>query len=377
MQIQQIVITNLEQELNLLQELEPGNSLIFVFSSTQILKTSSVIEEIHKLDPHAEVVGCSTAGEIIANEIKDNSISIMALRFDKVITNIATRTLLNPEQSQQVGEGLAAELLGKGLRHVFVLASGLNLNGSALVQGLKQGLPTGVSITGGLAGDGYDFKETIVFHNSFITEHGVIGVGLYGDSLEVGYGAFGGWDDFGPNRIITKSDGNVLYEMDGISALDLYKKYLGEYAANLPASGLLFPLCLTDQANQRVVRTILAIDEEKKSITFAGEIPQGSHARLMRANLDRLIDGASLAASNCDDKLNKFQPELLILISCVGRRMILGQRSEEELEAVSEVLGQHPTIGFYSYGEISPLHSEVGCNLHNQTMAITALREVS
>jgi hypothetical protein len=168
-----------------------------------------------------------------------------------------------------------------------------------------------------------------------------------------------------------------LYEFDGQSALGLYKKYLGEHADRLPASGLLFPLSLRTRAGETpVVRTILAVDEAAQSMTFAGDVPEGSYARLMKANFDRLIDGASEAARSSQGAIGPAPAELAILISCVGRKLLLKQRVEEEVEGVREVLGPRPVFtGFYSYGEISPFTTGARCELHNQTMTITTLAE--
>jgi hypothetical protein len=205
----------------------------------------------------------------------------------------------------------------------------------------------------------------------------VAAVGLYGNHLAVGFGSLGGWDPFGPERLVTRSRGNVLYELDGRSALDLYKEYLGEHARGLPATGLLFPLSLRSATRETpVVRTILSVDEQASSLTFAGDVPEGAYARLMKANFDRLIDGASGAAEACRLTLPETRAELALLISCVGRKLVLRQRIEEEVEGVREVLGPGPALtGFYSYGEISPFTPGARCDLHNQTMTITAFAE--
>jgi hypothetical protein len=206
----------------------------------------------------------------------------------------------------------------------------------------------------------------------------VAAVGLYGDRLKVGYGSMGGWDPFGPERIITRSHGNVLFELDGQSALGLYKHYLGdEYVAQLPSSALRFPLAVRDEGGDTpIVRTVLGISDADESMTFAGDVPEGAYARLMKANFDRLIDGAVGAARTSYEALGTTSPDLALLISCVGRKLVLQQRIEEEVEGVREVLGDRTVFtGFYSYGEISPFTPNATCELHNQTMTITTLSE--
>src|SRR6185369_14956603 len=263
------------------------------------------------------------------------------------------------------------------LTHVLVLTDGLKVNGSEFVAGLMKHLPEGITMTGGLAGDGARFGETLVFRDDVPATNSVAAIGLYGSRLKVGFGSMGGWDSFGPDRLITRSKANVLYELDGQSALGLYKQYLGEHAQGLPATGLLFPLSIRTQTGETpVVRTILSVDEAAQSMTFAGDVPEGAYARLMKANFDRLIDGAAGAARTSYQAIGSGNAELAILISCVGRKLVLKQRVEEEVEAVRDVLGASVALaGFYSYGEISPFTPGAKCELHNQTMTITALSE--
>jgi hypothetical protein len=228
-------------------------------------------------------------------------------------------------------------------------------------------------------GDGAEFKHTVAGLDEAPKEKNIILIGFYGTSLKVGYGSLGGWDTFGPDRTITRSAGNVLYELDGLPALDIYKEYLGELAAELPGSGLLFPMRLhldTKTGEAEVVRTLLAVDEKEKSMTFAGDMPQGVVSTLMKANFDRLIDGAYGAATMSAE--GSAHPQLAILISCVGRKLVLKSRVEEETEAVQSVLGEGTVMaGFYSYGEICPIApTEKQCRLHNQTMTITTFSEL-
>jgi hypothetical protein len=205
----------------------------------------------------------------------------------------------------------------------------------------------------------------------------VCAVGFYGDQIGFGHGSRGGWDILGPEREVTRSDANVLYELDGQPALQLYKKYLGDRADGLPATGLLFPLAIRNEkeVDGDTVRTILAVNEDDQSITFAGDVPTGSFVRLMRANFDRVIEGASDASADVDTQSYSSGPILNVAISCVGRRLVLGPRSEEEIEAAMDALPEDTKqIGYYSYGEISPLASGK-CDLHNQSMTLTAIWE--
>jgi hypothetical protein len=351
--------------------------LVLAFGATERIRDAAIWDALKQRWPKAHIVGCSTAGEIAGTEVLDDSVVVTVFHFERSRVEAVSVDLRDVAGSRAAGRALASQLGAAGLRHVFVLSDGLHVNGSELVAGLTETLPAGVSVTGGLSGDGSRFLETLIGLDMLPTTRRVVAIGLYGDALEVGFGSLGGWDSFGPERLVTRSEGAVLYELDGQPALELYKLYLGEYAAQLPASGLLFPLtvrCSNDELG--VVRTILAIDEATQSLTFAGAIPEGAYARLMRANFDRLVDGAQGAARTCATALGGKTADVAFLISCVGRKLVLQQRIEEEVEAVQQVLGTAPVLtGFYSYGEISPFTPSARCELHNQTMTITTLRE--
>jgi hypothetical protein len=352
--------------------------LVFVFGATSVLHDNGHIERLKQIYPGAHIMGCSTAGEIGGTQVADDSLVMTAIHFDSSRIEGAKVKLSEVNSSLHAGERLAQSLKVDGLVHVFVLSDGLKVNGSDLVKGLVKHLPKDVTVTGGLSGDGSRFQETLVAWDGPAEPDTIAVLGLYGTRLRVGYGSSGGWDAFGPERVVTRAEGNVLYELDGQSALELYKRYLGDHAKGLPASGLLFPLSLRSHETETgVVRTILAVDEENHSMTFAGDIPVGSYARLMKANFDRLIDGAVGAAKTSYQAIGASSVELAILISCVGRKLVLKQRIEEEVEGVRSILGDSTVLtGFYSYGEISPFTPSAKCELHNQTMTITTLSEL-
>ncbi|HEY2980916.1 MAG TPA: FIST N-terminal domain-containing protein [Anaerolineales bacterium] len=350
--------------------------LVLLFGSPACLKQSAWQDDIRAAYPHAHRLGCSTAGEIFGTEVADETLVATAIAFEHTRLQGASLRLGEVGHSFQAGERLAKSLPAEGLVHVLVISDGQNVNGSDLVAGLIGHLPAGVTLTGGLAGDGDRFQETLVLWDAPPEPNAIAVLGLYGDRIKVGFGSLGGWDAFGPERLITRSVGNILYELDGQPALSLYKKYLGEYAKDLPASGLLFPLSLRTESGESIVRTILGVNEAAHSLTFAGDLPQGGHARLMKANFDRLIDGAVGAAQTSFEAMGSTSPEFALLISCVGRKLVLKQRIEEEVEGVRDVLGAGTALaGFYSYGEISPFNPSAKCELHNQTMTITTFSE--
>ena len=350
---------------------------MLAFAPTEILGDPAIWAELVEHYPRARVVGCSTAGEIAGARVLDDALVTTAIAFDHGGVAVAQVELDEAASDAELGELLAWRLPHEGLVHVLTLSHGRKVNGSALVAGITAQLPRGVAVTGGMSGDGVGLASSAVCLDGPEPTEQIVAIGLYGDRLRVGYGSLGGWDPFGPERQITRSDGNVLIELDGEPALDLYKRYLGADAADLPASGLRFPLAIRAPSGRAtpVVRMLVSVDEAARTLTFAGDLPRGHRARLMRASFDHLVGGAAGAASASLDGAGPGQIDLAILISCVGRKRVLRQRIEEEVEAARGVLGGAVTAGFYSHGGIAPFTTAARCELHNQTMTITTLAE--
>ena len=353
--------------------LDSDNTLVVVFGSSNIEPVKDGFDELVSLFPNSLIIGCSTSGEIYKNELHEKSLSVAVTKFEesKIRLNVIK---INGIDSIDVGKKIAKNLNAKNLKSIFILSDGLNVNGSRLTKGVNEVIDSKVIVTGGLAGDDARFEKTWVVVNREIVSDYVTAVGFYRDSINIGYGSKGGWDRFGIDRKVTKSTDNILFELDGKPALEIYKTYLGEQSKNLPSSALLFPLIIKEEGiKESKVRTVLAVDEKNQSITFAGDIPEGGKVAFMKANFNNLIDGASIAAKKTN--YNSSEPALNIAISCVGRKLVLGQRTEDEIEAVIEELGENVSqIGYYSYGEISPL-SNGKCDLHNQTMTLTLIWE--
>lgn len=362
--------------------LDSRQTLIVVFGAPEFADQPGPLADLAAAYPNSTIIGCSTSGEIHGELILDMSLSVGIAKFEHTRLDIAEARLEADGDSFFAGQDIAFRLIKPDLRGVLVLSEGIHINGSELVRGMNSILPESVVVTGGLAGDGDRFQRTWVLRKGKIEQNKwIVAVGLYGNRVQIGHGSKGGWDMTGPEHRVTRSVGNVLYELDGKPALDVYEAYLGEKAAGLPATGLLFPLSLrtSAEADKSIVRTILGIDREAKSLTFAGDIPRNTLAQFMQANFDRLVDGAADAARMMQTLVggsaSNGSPALMIAISCVGRRLVLGERTKDELHATLSIAGDHTQqIGFYSYGEISP-YATGHCDLHNQTMTLTSIRE--
>jgi hypothetical protein len=358
-------------------------NLVVYFGTRGALADGKRYAELRDMFPGAHVIGCSTGGQIASKDIiSDDDIAAIVMSFDRTKLKLATAPASNADASRACGETIGKALAAPDLAGIFVLSDGLNVNGSALVAGITAITGAKVPVTGGLAGDGALFQETLVGGDCAPQKQMVAAIGFYGNAIRIGHGNAGGWDEFGPRRSITRSQGNVLFELDGAPALDLYKRYLEDEAAGLPGTALLFPLRISDpkQPERALVRTVLAVDHDKKSMTFAGDMPQGWVSQLMRGSFHRLANGAALAARQSVAAFSE-KPgtdSAAILVSCIGRRLLMGQRTVEEVEAAGSELGPRmPVLGFYSYGEISPHGPSGVCQLHNQTMTVTTFTETA
>jgi len=347
--------------------------LVLVFGESSLITDTSVFNYLERSYPEAHIILSSTSGEIIHNDVFDNSVVVTAIEFDNTNIHCVETNINRHKNSYDAGHYLMQQLQQSDLSAAFIISDGTYINGSELVAGFNKTNTKNIPVTGGLAGDGPRFTKTFVGLNQLPAEGVIAAIGFYGKQIQIGHGSFGGWDEFGPVRTITRSDKNILYEIDRKNAFDLYQDYLGPYKEALPGSAMLFPLSVKEPgADKAVVRTILSINEQEGYMVFAGNMPNGSQVRLMKASFNKLIDGSSKAAQHT----LVTNPDLAILISCIGRKLILRDRTEEEVHAVNEIFGTATcTTGFYSYGEISPLNAGSLSELHNQTMTITTFTE--
>lgn len=349
-----------------------------VFASVEFLSRPAAVAAVIDALEGAVIVGCSTAGEIARAGVFDHRCVVTGVKLRSGSLRTAYTEMADMADSRAAGERIGAQLRGPGLRAAMVFAPGVRINGAALVEGISAVIGPGVPISGGLAGDAGAFRRTLTLDHRGVSERGVVAIGLVGEQWCFGHGSFGGWEPFGPARQVTRCDGNILYELDGEPALTIYKRYLGSHAAGLPASGLLFPFAMlgSDHTAIGTIRTILGVDEATGSLTLAGTIEPKGYLKLMHASTDRLVGGAERAAEAAGQHFTGTGDSLAVLVSCVGRKLVMGDRVDEEIEIIGDVCGPRTTLaGFYSYGEIGPLGPAGPCQLHNQTMTVTWLGE--
>ncbi len=378
MKINQVVFKSKDEFLNKIHDIDfAGFDVHFLFADKLYLADLDIQQVIDLKFKNEVLMGCSTAGEISLKNFEESSLNITSVKFKNARVKKCAITLDETKDSFKAGEHLAQQLLEEDLKQVFVLSEGIHVNGTYLVDGLNSVLKNDINVSGGLAGDNAEFLKTYVadMNNQFVSDC-ISAIGIYGSDIHSGSGSYGGWDSFGIDRIVTKSKDNVVYEIDGKPALELYKFYLGDMSKDLPGSALFFPLEMREsEDSELLVRTILGINESENSLTFAGNIPEGAFVRLMKTNVNRVIDAAEKAA-NLIDELIIDDAKLVLMVSCVGRKLVLKQLTQDEVEAVTSSFSDETVFaGFYSYGELSKLKGNHACNLHNQTMTLTAISE--
>ncbi|MEI8395937.1 MAG: FIST N-terminal domain-containing protein [Rhodospirillaceae bacterium] len=355
-------------------------NLVLVFGAVGRFGAPEFVRTLTEAFPGAALAGCSSAGEITRGGIQEESCVVTAVRFDSgTSVRAVSARVENLTASYTCGAELGRSLAADDLTAVLVFGCGLDINGSALIDGLAAEIDSSVPVSGGLAGDGGAFRLTWTLGPGGVSDREVVAVGFYGGGARFGHGSFGGWEPFGPTRKITRASGNILYELDGESALAIYKRYLGDYASGLPASGLLYPLEMLNENHSTLglIRTILGVDEAAGSLILAGAVDERGYLRLMHASTGALIDGAEKAAQASLGRLvDAGENGLALLVSCVGRKLVMGDQVDDEILAVADQVGAGFTLtGFYSYGEICPMEGMKECKLHNQTMTVTLLTE--
>jgi hypothetical protein len=340
--------------------------------------TPEPYDALRALFPKALVAGCTTNGEIYRGEVMDGGSVAAAIRFESTKVKAAFRRLEAGADARAAGRALAAELKGEGLKAVFALADAFSFNGSDLVNGLSSALPPDVVLSGGMAGDdGALGRATRAGLDCNPCDGGVVAIGFYGSALRVSNGVAGGWEPLGPSRRITRAQGQVCYELDGQPALDVYEAFVGNAGTT---ARLRHPFCIKPSADseQDVIWEVVGVDRENKGLVFIDAVPEGSWAQVMRGADENLVKGAAEAARIATaDGSGSGADSLGLVVSCIGRKWVMGQRVGDETEAVQETTDAAPTIGFFSYGEVAP-HAKTGvCTLHHASISVTMLSEAA
>jgi hypothetical protein len=363
-----------------LPDVDSSQTLVLIFSPPDSKHHQTAIEQLHALYPQSVIAGCSTVAGIFNEHLLENALVVGVICFKTTRLAFSSAELPHVEDSFKIGKQIATDLNAPDLKGIFILTDGLNTNGNELIRGIASVInETNVTVVGGLASDNMQFVSTWILHQGQAVSQRASGVGFYGKDLVFTSYARDGFKPFGPERMITRSAGNTLYEIDGHPALQIYKEYLGEHADNLPATALHFPLAIWNQTKDHyVVRTVISVDEANNSLGFVADIPQGYRTQLMYGSFDNLLEGAEIASRSLANRLPPQTPVFALTISCSGRKLVMGDDADQELEATLENLpAGSQQLGFYSYGELAPTALGGQCCLHNETMTLTVMYEGS
>jgi hypothetical protein len=375
------------EALSKLKEKKPN--VLIVFASPKF-NHQKLLDGITSITKDTPMIGGTTGGEISTEAISDDSIVIMAIHSNKI--KFATALGKNISKNElNAGKQLATNLLNqipkKLAKTLIMVPDGLAGNGTEIIKGAQSILGEYFEIVGGSLGDKSDFKKTYQYYNGKVYENSVPGL-LLGGNIKTATGIRSGWESIGNKMKVTKSESNIVYELDNEPALDFYEKVLGPVRSKkLPGIALEYPFGMIDEKamiNGKEMyfqlRAPLSIDKNKKSITFAAAIPEGKYVTITTASRNSIIGGSASASKQAKETFKGKKIDLMLIFDCIGRKLVLGKRTQEEITAVQNTLGKNiPMIGFFTYGEIGPIDKRVkelqSTRYHNQTTIVFLMGE--
>jgi hypothetical protein len=355
---------------------QPSLGIVFASVSMDISAVADLFRDVSY-----PVVGASSCGEFIRDSRLEASnpyqevisseglvMVLLQLPEDSVKTYQISRDSVESDLhlGQSIGDWALSAFADPQL---IVLASGLSLNGDDFVRGMMQHKPD-MPVFGGLAGDDSQFEQTWVFSNGGAINSGVVAVAFDSNLIEVVGNAVSGWKGIGAMKTVTHSEGNRVYTIDRQPALDTYIHYLNIAEDELPQIGVDYPILLK-QGNESILRAVLMVDSQSRSLVFAGNVPQGSQIQFASCPGNEVLDASKLALDELHQQHT--QADVVIAFSCMARHLALGPDIQAEIDHAFE-LWQAPVIGFFTYGEIGSTASRQTC-LFNETLSLMLLRE--
>ena len=344
------------------------NSEILVQVFTAVNEYSYIkelIENISSFIPKAKIIGATTCGEI-SNEgmlLDSTVISISIFESTKIITRISQMK----NSSFSTGVSIMAELYAQNKEKpnvIITFSDGLNTNGEDYLKGISEIAPN-ITVAGGMAGDNSKFEKTYVFSNEIIIDSGAVLVALYNDDLNIYTNYNFNWKKLGKSHVIERSEGNRVYQIDGMKPVDFYAEYLGDGIKEfLPAIGIEFPLVIEDDG-ENIARAVLSKYDDG-SLGFAGNIKEGSIVKFGYGDVGMILKDSIKQIDN----IYKNPIEGIFIYSCMARKALLKEDVNLEILPLKEIA---PVSGFFTYGEFS--HSKNKHRLLNQTMTILGLSE--
>jgi len=362
------IIYNLEDALK--SGISPDFAIVFASVRTdyQIL-----LDKLY--ESGIPVIGASTCGEILFNDERNNILeeSIILILAETKSKAFEIEFFEKTEENSYLA-GLEAGKWGKNRfrNPIFLtLLSGLKSDGEKFIKGLKESATDEVKVFGGLAGDDSLFKETFVFYNNNSINNGAAVLLLDGDKFESDGISTSGWIGLGAEKKITRSEGNVVYTIDDEPAMEVYKKYLDIKDEDLPGIGVEYPLLVYRDNGTNVLRAVLQVNKENKSLIFAGTVEEGSTVKFSSSPGFEVIEQTKKEISLKWKSNNT--AEIIFIFSCMARHLAMGPNIEEEIK-IAYQLWQVPIAGFFTYGEIGVNYKGI-CDFHNETLALLLIKE--
>ncbi len=369
-----------------LERMGAANPDLTVVFSSVIFDQPGLLQGIQTVVGKCPLIGCSTAGEITSEGFDRRSIVVMTLKSKELQCGVGLGEGITKD-ALQVGRDVAKDAVRRNPANRFafmMIPDGLKGNGANVIKGIQEILGNSFPIIGGSAGDDFLFENTYQYYNGRVFDDAVVGT-LFGGDVAIGIGARHGWQPLGKLRKITKARENIIEEIDGVKAVEIYTEYFGKKIEELSEEGplaritIMYPLGMTVVGEEEyLLRNILRVTSDG-ALVCAGEIPQGAEARLMMASDSLAIAAARNAAERALDNMGDVEVNVAFVFNSASRARLLGRRGKQEIEAIKQVFGKDVSIiGFCTYGEQAPLRAEMNVGrsyFHNETIAILAIGE--
>lgn len=375
MEIKKLIYNDGSWSENFPKDMDSPKTIVLIFGNDE-----QRVQEVIKAFPKSHIAGSSTFGEIYGGHVYDKTVSVSVIKFSDVKIKSVEVPFTDYAESYNTGVKVFQELNEDKLSGILVFTKGLVFNGDQFAKGINSKNNKNVLIGGGMAGDP-EVKDTWVISKQGKRTQAVVAVGFYGDNFQMMISTESGITPLGVERTVTKSDKNILYEVNHKPALEFYREFLGDNFKDLTKSAIQYPIAVSKDykiSQAELVRTPYTINEKDQSVTFTGEVPEGLQIRLMMAGSENMVSGSEKAAQDTKTRIKKAKgdPAFVLLVSCASRKMVMGEFTEEEIDMVQTVLGQkdYTISGYYAFGEIVSAQGGT-CVLQNQTINLISFYE--
>jgi hypothetical protein len=326
----------------------------------------------------ASLTGCSAAGTINGDDADESNFSVVVtvICSDELHWTNGIATGLE-DDPRAVGQQVAQELLPRLSSEtigLFVFPDGLTENFDYFIAGLEENLPNDqfLPLWGGGAGNNFNaWAPTYQYCDDEVISDGVAYALLSGEA-QTAWAISHSVIPIGGERIVTRSEGNVIYEIDGKPATDVLKEYLPEDALTDERDWLQYAISLAlsfkapnyMKDEEYVVRGIPQLNLTDGSIIVQSDVEEGTSIWFSSRDVEKITTGLDRMATQIQEQLGGEQPELVFQFECVTRGQLMFREQEKLrlLKRFRQSVGPDvPWVGFYTIGEIGPVeeHNDI------------------